>query len=161
MKNLLNTPVELLATLLSGETGLQAELGIPVYLAELDPHGNRGVRLLRYAPGPDAEQTINPGLFVYCEKLTNTGREKFRAFSGTAQLVVEIRAGGDRIAEAGDMVQRFAGGVVQVLNVHRGDWGEGVFYGGTYEVAIQAAKKGRSNYVQAARVVIVVNYNVG
>src|SRR5215475_1373337 len=38
-----------------------------------------------------------PTLLVYCEKFTNDLREKFRTFSGRAQMVIEVRMSQDRI----------------------------------------------------------------
>lgn len=38
-----------------------------------------------------------PALLVYCDKLSNSLREKFRQFSGKAHLVVEVRYSQDRL----------------------------------------------------------------
>src|ERR1700676_3433647 len=38
-----------------------------------------------------------PALLVYCDKLTNSLKEKFRRFSGKAHLVVEVRHSQDRL----------------------------------------------------------------
>jgi hypothetical protein len=38
-----------------------------------------------------------PAVQVYCEKLVNDLREKFRSFSGTAQMAIEIRHSQDRL----------------------------------------------------------------
>src|SRR5690348_3861428 len=42
--------------------------------------------------------TLNyPLVTVYCEKIANDLREKFRSFSGTVQMAVEIRHSQDRL----------------------------------------------------------------
>src|SRR6516165_5095948 len=38
-----------------------------------------------------------PMITVYCEKITNSMREKFRQFSGSVALVIEIRHSHDRL----------------------------------------------------------------
>src|SRR5580692_999498 len=38
-----------------------------------------------------------PTLLLYCEKITNDLREKFRTFSGKAYMAVEVRVSQDRI----------------------------------------------------------------
>src|SRR6185436_6632887 len=38
-----------------------------------------------------------PTLLLYCEKITNDLREKFRTFSGKAHLAVEVRVSQDRL----------------------------------------------------------------
>src|SRR5690242_10707321 len=38
-----------------------------------------------------------PALLVYCDKMSNTLKEKFRRFSGKAHMVVEVRHSQDRL----------------------------------------------------------------
>ena len=41
-----------------------------------------------------------PALFVYCDKVTNSHREKFRKFSGKARLNIEIKSSQSRLEVA-------------------------------------------------------------
>ena len=97
-----------------------------------------------------------PLVYVYCGKIVNQLREKFRTFSGNAQMVAEVRVSQDRIDEMESHLQFYADAIMQVLDNNRGDWGDGVFYGGGYEVAFAAVKHGGRNFIQIAKVAFVL-----
>ncbi len=97
-----------------------------------------------------------PLVYVYCGKIVNQLREKFRTFSGNAQMVAEVRVSQDRIEEMESHLQFYTDAIMQVLDHHRGDWGDGVFYGGGYEVAFAAVKHGGRNFIQTAKVTFVL-----
>jgi hypothetical protein len=94
---------------------------------------------------------------VYCNKIANLLREKFRAFSGDADMVIEARISQDRLDNIGTQVQLYADAITQVLDSNRGDWGNGVFYGGKYEVAFGGVKQGGLNFIQIAKVSFVLD----
>src|SRR5580704_11115632 len=48
-----------------------------------------------------------PALFVYCEKISNDLREKFRTFSGKANLTIEVRVSQDRIEGLQQLLQNY------------------------------------------------------
>lgn len=93
-----------------------------------------------------------PTVNVFCEKLANTLKEKYRVFSGTVHMVVEIRHSEDQIQNIQDSLQIYTTAVCQLLDTSRGDFGGGVFYAGGYEVAFNPLKRGGRNFLQTARV---------
>jgi hypothetical protein len=93
-----------------------------------------------------------PVVHVYCEKVTNRLTEKFRTFSGTAQMTIEIRHSQDRLEGLQDSLQLYADAATQVLAANRGDWGDGMFYGGGYEASFGAVKQGGKNFIQVAKI---------
>ena len=93
-----------------------------------------------------------PLVNVYCEKISNTLVEKFRTFSGTAQMAIELRHSQDRLDGLQDAVELYADAVMKTLNAGRGDWGDGMFYGGAYDVSFGPVKKGGKNFIQVAKV---------
>ncbi len=145
---------------------LTAHEGIPGTVAELSAEAQLGL------PGVSAAQIVGqnvapelterattskyPLVHVYCGKVSNTLREKFRTFSGEAQMVVEVRVSQDRLEDMESSVQAYVDAVTQVLDANRGDWGDGVFYCGGYEVAFGAVKHGGRNFLQIAKVGFVV-----
>jgi hypothetical protein len=88
---------------------------------------------------------------VYCERVSNLLREKYRRFSGTVRMAIEIRDSRDRIEGLEDEVRYYADAVAQVLDSNRGDWGDGVFYPGGYEVTFGPVKQGGKNFLQSAK----------
>ena len=96
--------------------------------------------------------TRYPAFHIYCEKLQNTLREKFRQFSGTATLSVDVRVTHDRLEGLDQMAQAYVDALTQVLDSNRGDWGDGLFYTGGYTVTYQPVKHGGKNFLQTAKV---------
>lgn len=92
-----------------------------------------------------------PTFFIYCERLNNTLREKFRRFSGTATLTIEVRVTNDRIETLSGAVQHYVDGLTETLDSLRGDWGEGQFYTGGYQITFGPVKTGGKNYLQVAK----------
>jgi len=101
-----------------------------------------------------------PAVHVYCEKLSNTLREKFRTFSGKAHLAMEVRSSQDRLEGLERQVQLYVDAVTAVLDRRRGDWGDGLFYGGGYEAVFGPVKRGGKNYVQTAKITIEVDVSI-
>ena len=97
-----------------------------------------------------------PAVSVYCEKITNDLREKFRSFSGTVQLAIEVRHSQDRLDGIENALEQYADAVTQTLTASRGDWGDGMFFAGAYQVSFGAVKKGGRNFTQAAKVTFEV-----
>jgi hypothetical protein len=109
----------------------------------------------------DRSQALQyPVLQVYCEKVSNLLEEKFRTFSGKAQMVVEIRHSQDRIDGLEQALGYYADAMMQVLDFSRGDWGDGMYYGGGYQVVFGAVKHGGKNFVQSAKVTFEIGVSI-
>jgi hypothetical protein len=93
-----------------------------------------------------------PVVHIYCDKVTNDQREKFRSFSGRAQMSIEVRHSQDRLDGLQDALEVYADAAAQALNASRGDWGDGMSFSGAYEISFGAAKHGGKNFVQVAKV---------
>ena len=98
-----------------------------------------------------------PALFVYCDKVTNLLREKFRMFSGTARLNVEVRASQNRFEGLELILATYVDAVTEVLQRNQGDWGHGMSYSGAYEVAVDPIKRGGRGFVQTAKVTLEID----
>lgn len=93
-----------------------------------------------------------PAVHVYCERVSNLLREKFRRFSGKAKLTLEARVSQDRLEGLDQALELYVDALTRVLEENRGDWGQGMFYTGGYEVTLQPAKQGGKNFLQTAKV---------
>ena len=145
---------------------LAADHGVPAVVAAVS--SQQGVEL----PGICAQQIIAqnvapeiaehsfaskyPLIYIYCSKIVNSLTEKFRAFSGDAQMVVEIRVSQDRLDSLESNLQTYVDAITQVLQGNRGDWGDGVCFSGGYEVAFSPVKHGGRNLLQIAKVAVVL-----
>jgi len=93
-----------------------------------------------------------PAVLVYCDKLSNTLKEKFRQFSGKAHMVVEVRHSQDQLTGIEANLSTYVDSVCALLDDSRGDWGGGAVYGGGYEVSYEAVARGGKNFLQRAKV---------
>lgn len=97
-----------------------------------------------------------PSVYIYCDKIANLLTEKFRSFSGKAHMVVEVRLSQDRVDGLEKGLQLHVDAITQILEQNRGDWGQGMFYTGGYEVAFGPVKHGGRNFIQIAKITFEV-----
>ena len=102
-----------------------------------------------------------PTMHVYCEKVVNDQKEKFRSFSGRVRMVVELRHSQDRIDGLQDALETYADAATEALSAARGSWGDGMLYNGEYEVSFGAAKHGGKNFIQVAKVAFEIQVSRG
>lgn len=129
---------------LAPETGVAVQGGLSGRVLT----GNVPQDLVERAP------TSYPSIQVYCDKLSNLQREKFRTFSGKAHMVADIRSSAEDITTTEASLQSHTDCLLRVLDASKGDWGGGRFYGGGYEVTFSPIKRGGLNYLQAARITL-------
>ena len=99
-----------------------------------------------------AGQAQYPALAVYCDRMANTMKEKFREYSGTAHLVIEVRHSRPMLSGIEDNLQTYVDAVCALLDDSRGDWGGGAFYSGGYDISYEPVARGGKNYLQRAKV---------
>jgi hypothetical protein len=146
--------VDLAYTKLTGPSGAPENLEV---IGESEGIADLRFRQIQVANvGTDVAEKASgaqyPSVQIYCEKLSNGMKEKFRVFSGEANLRADVRVSQDRLEGLELNLQRCVDAVLRALDQHRGDWGGGVTYGGGYEVSFQGVKKGGRNYLQMASV---------
>ena len=97
-----------------------------------------------------------PALLLYCEKITNDLREKFRTFSGKAHMAIEVRVSQDRIEGVATLLQTYVDTVTRILDQNRGDWGNGMFYTGGYQAVFGQMEHGGRNFIQTGKITFEV-----
>lgn len=105
-------------------------------------------------------QMSYPRVCVYTSSIKNTQLEKFRSFSGQVGLVAEIWASADLITQADEWIHFYVDGVADILQSNIGDWGNGVFYSGAYEVQFQPPKAGGLGFVESAKLTFSLNVSL-
>jgi hypothetical protein len=111
-------------------------------------------------PFPLAEKSVTakyPSVHIYCDRIQNLLTEKFRTFSGKIRTVAEVRVSQDRIEGLEDQARLYAEGITRLLDANRGDWGEGMFFSGAYEVKFEPIQAGGKNFLQVAKVTFEVD----
>jgi hypothetical protein len=91
-------------------------------------------------------------VYVYCAKIVNDLKEKFRTFSGRLQMEIDVRVSQDRLEGIDRTSQLYTDAITQILNHNRGDWGQGLFYAGGYDISFGPVKHGGRNFIKSATV---------
>jgi hypothetical protein len=99
-------------------------------------------------------------VYIYCGKIVNDLKEKFRTFSGRLQMEIDVRVSQDRLEGIDRTSQLYTDAVTQILDQNRGDWGQGLFYAGGYEISFGPVKHGGRNFIKSATVSFQVNASV-
>ena len=97
-----------------------------------------------------------PTLLLYCEKINNDLKEKFRTFSGKAHMAIEVRMSQDRIEGVSDLLQTYVDAVTRILDQNRGTWGNGMFYTGGYQAVFGQMEHGGRNFIQTGKITFEV-----
>lgn len=101
-----------------------------------------------------------PVVHVYCAAVKNKLREKFRRFSGVAEMQIDVRVSQDRMDELEPQLHFYVDAITDVLDRNRGNWTDGLFYTGGYEASFGPVKKGGKNFIQTARVALEINVSI-
>lgn len=143
-------------------TRLRAETGLPFVLARLQESEGLAagsVEAARVVESHAASELLDkragaayPSVHVYCERIENKLTEKFRTFSGVVSMVADVRVSDDRVEALERSLRLQVEGVLSVLDLSRGPWGGGAFYGGGYSVEFEPVRHGGRNYVQTAKI---------
>ena len=97
-------------------------------------------------------QLTYPRICLYSVGLKNTQGEKFRSLSGSIVVVAEVWASANMVSETDQWIHFYVEAMTDVLRRNIGDWGDGVFFSGAYDVQFQPPKTGGIGYVQSAKV---------
>jgi hypothetical protein len=138
---------------ISGQRGLNAQLAelSAENAAMVDPSRIRTYNVAQEL-AERSEAVQYPAVQVYCEKIINKLTEKFRSFSGSVHVAMDVKHSQDRIDGIEQAVELYVEAATRVLRESRGDWGQGMFYGGAYEVTIGPVKRGGKHFIQAAKI---------
>jgi hypothetical protein len=102
-------------------------------------------------------QFTYPRVCLYSTGLKNSHTEKFRSLSGTVLVIADIWVSANLLQDADSWSHFYVEAVTKVLRQSIGDWGDGIFFSGTYDVQFQAPKAGGFGFVELARVICNLN----
>ena len=103
-------------------------------------------------------QFAYPRICLYTLIAKNTQAEKFRTFSGSVSVIAEVWASSALVGDVDRWIHFYSGALTDILGQNLGDWQDGVFFGGSYDVQFQPPTVGGFGYVQSAKV--ICNFNV-
>jgi hypothetical protein len=102
-------------------------------------------------------QLTYPRICLYSTALKNTQLEKFRSLSGTVSVIAELWASANLLQDTDQWIHFYVEAMTDILRRSIGDWGDGIFFSGMYDVQFQPPKVGGFGYVESAKVTCVLN----
>lgn len=102
-------------------------------------------------------QLTYPRICLYTANVKNTQVEKFRSLSGTVSVIAELWASGDLVSQTDQWIHYYVEAMTDILRQNIGDWGDGFFFSGEYDVQLHSPKAGGLGYVELATVTCVLN----
>lgn len=102
-------------------------------------------------------QLTYPRVCLYSSGLKNLQTEKFRTLSGTVAVVAEIWASGNLASDVDQWIHFYVESVTELLRANIGDWSDGIFFSGIYDVQFQQPKAGGLGFVESAKVTCNLN----
>ena len=102
-------------------------------------------------------QLTYPRVCLYSNTAKNLQTEKFRSLSGTIAVVAEVWASANLVTDIDRWIHFYVEALTEVLRQNLGDWGDGFFFSGVYDVQFQAPKTGGLGFVQSAKVTCTLN----
>lgn len=110
--------------------------------------------------GDDNVQLTYPRICIYPWTAKNTKSEKFRSFSGTVSVIAEIWASGDLVQQIDEWIHYYVEAYTLLLRENTGNWNDGVFFSGIYDVQFQIPKAGGLGFVESAKVTCLLNVSL-
>jgi hypothetical protein len=107
--------------------------------------------------GDKAVQLTYSRVCLYSAGLRNTRLEKFRSLSGSIAVVADIWASANLVDEVDEWIHFYVEAITNILGQNIGDWGDGIFFSGAYDVQFQIPKVGGIGYVESAKLTCNLN----
>ncbi len=105
-------------------------------------------------------QLTYPRVCVHSTQINNTHMEKFRSFSGGLVVVTDVWFSASLIGPTETGLHYYLEAIASILQANTGDWGDGVYYSGLYDVQLQPAKAGGFGFVGSARISCSLDINL-
>lgn len=101
----------------------------------------------------DSESRLGyPRVCVYSSGFKNSQFEKFRSLSGSVTTILDVWSSANLVEETDRCIHYYVEGLSALIRDSSGDWGDGLFFSGVYDVQFQSPKTGGFGFVQLARV---------
>jgi hypothetical protein len=93
-----------------------------------------------------------PRVCLYSNVVKNAQTEKFRSFSGAVGVVAETWASANLVTQTDLWIHYYVEAITGVLRDNIGDWGDGMFFSGRYDVKFQQPMPGGLGFVESAAI---------
>lgn len=152
---------EKLSTLLTNGNALGLQISAIANSSNQNVPGIPSSQIVLSSATPDMGdknlQFTYPRVCLYSTGLRNSHTEKFRSLSGTVSVIADIWVSANLLQEADTWSHFYVEALTNVLRESIGDWGDGIFFSGAYDVQFQTPKAGGFGFVELVKVTCNVN----
>lgn len=149
------------SNLLTNGDALQQEISAIAASSQMNvpPIPSNQVVLTSVTPdiGDKNFQLTYPRICLYSTVVRNTHIEKFRSLSGTVSVTAEVWASANLLQDTDQWIHFYVEAMTNILRQNIGDWGDGIFFSGVYDVQFQQPKAGGLGFVESAKVTCTLN----
>jgi hypothetical protein len=92
-----------------------------------------------------------PRICLYSSGFKNSQFEKFCELSGVLSAAADIWTSANLVDDTDKWIHYYVEAVTTLLRRSSGDWGDGIFFPGVYDVQFQPPKSGGLGFVQVAK----------
>jgi hypothetical protein len=92
-----------------------------------------------------------PRVCLYSSGYRNSQNEKFCSVSGIVNATADIWASANLVDDTDRWIHYYVQAVSLLLQRSAGDWGDGIFFSGVYDVQFQSPRAGGLGFTQLAR----------
>ena len=144
------------ANLLTEENALQTQVDAIASLANQNLPTIDSSRIVISSVPPDLGdrdvQLPYPRVCLYSNAVKNAQMEKFRSFSGAVGVVAEVWASANLVTQTDVWIHYYVEAISTILRNNIGDWGDGMFFSGRYDVKFQQPIAGGLGFVESAAI---------
>ncbi len=105
-------------------------------------------------------QLTYPRVCIYALQIRNSQNQKFCSFSGAIALAADIWFSSNLLPATGIGLHYYIQAISSILQANEGDWGDGFYFSGMYDVQLQPAKAGGFGFVESARVTCTLEAHI-
>lgn len=153
-----------LASLLTSDSALQMAVSAIAGQsgAIIPPISNSQIVITSISPdmADKNAQLTYPRVCIYSSQVKNLQVQKFCSFSGSLGITADIWFSASLLPATGTGLHYYIQALSSILQANEGDWGDGVYFSGLYDVALQPAKAGGFGFVELARVTCALDVNI-
>lgn len=92
-----------------------------------------------------------PRVCLYSSGYRNSQNEKFSSVSGVVNATADIWTSANLVDDTDRWIHYYVQAVSALLQQSAGDWGDGIFFSGVYDVQFQSPRAGGLGFTQVAR----------
>ena len=145
-----------LADILNADAAYAKAILTAAEVNQLAVPGIEASQILLSSAAPDLSDLVNqssyPRICLYSGGFRNDHLEKFRSLSGSLAVIAEIWTSGNFVNDTDRWIHFYVDAFTTLVGNNIGDWGDGLYFPGPFEIQFQQPKRGGFGFTQMAKI---------